>query len=71
MATLSEFIVEIGDVAASRLFGVKLRTIQSWRRRERYPRPDQAHEIVRLAGGKVDYAGIFGPAPTPARQEAA
>lgn len=63
--TLSKLISDMGDAAAAALFGVKLRTVQSWRRRERYPRPEMAWKIVEKAGGRVDYAGIFGP-PSPA-----
>lgn len=60
MATLPEFIERIGDNAAAELFGVKVRTIESWRRRERFPRVEQARVIVTRTRNEVDYAGIFG-----------
>jgi hypothetical protein len=61
--SLPKFIAAIGDPAAAELFDVKLRTVQSWRRRERHPRAEQAARIVELSGGEVDYAGIFAPEP--------
>lgn len=60
MLTLPEFIERIGDEAAATLFEAKLRTVQSWRRRERFPRAEQARIIVQRAAGEVDYEGIFG-----------
>lgn len=60
MATLPEYIERIGDSAAADLFGVKTRTIESWRRRERFPRVEQARLIVARTNNEVDYAGIFG-----------
>lgn len=45
------------------MVGVPLRTVQSWRRRERMPRPEQAREIVKLAGGRVTFEGIYGAWP--------
>lgn len=66
--SLPDFIAKIGDESAVELFGAKLRTVQSWRRRERYPRPDQARRIVAASGGEVSYAGIFSE---PQKQEVA
>lgn len=66
--TLTDLLIELGDSAAAELFGVKVRTIQSWRRGERYPRPEQAWVIVARSEGRVDYAGIYGPS-TPAANE--
>lgn len=73
MSTLPEFIAEIGDPAAADLFSVPVRTIASWRRRERTPRPAQAQQIVERTQGRVTFEGIFGPAPDPSssQQEAA
>ncbi len=39
-----------------------LRAVQSWRRRERYPRADQARRIVEVTEGRVDFSGIFAEA---------
>jgi hypothetical protein len=58
--TLVEFIQKEGDAAAAALFGVKLRTIGSWRRLERTPRPTQARRIVEATQGRVSMAGIYG-----------
>lgn len=65
MTILSKFIEEIGDEAASKAFGVKLRTVQSWRRGERLPRPRQVARIVAGSGGRVGLAGIYGAAESP------
>lgn len=67
---LPDFIAETGDDACVELFGVPLRTIQSWRRRERLPRPEQAREIVRLTSGRVTFDGIYGLHPEAADQPA-
>lgn len=60
--TLVEFIQKKGDAACAELFGVKLRTIGSWRRLERMPRPAQARRIVEVTGGAVSMAGIYAAA---------
>lgn len=59
--TLSEFIAEVGDRTAAELFRAPVRTIQSWRRRERYPRPATAQEIIGATDGRVTMQGIYGP----------
>lgn len=58
--TLPDFIAELGDEEAARLLDAPLRTVQSWRRRERKPRPAQAARIIAAAEGRLDYAGIYG-----------
>lgn len=58
--TLPEFIAEIGDIEFSRRLKTPVRTVQSWRRRERRPRPTQAQEIIRLANGRLDFEAIYG-----------
>ena len=60
--SLPEFIESVGDECAAQLFRAKLRTVQSWRRRERYPRADQARRIVEVTEGRVDFSGIFAEA---------
>lgn len=62
--TLPEFIREIGDEKAAELFNVKVRTVQSWRRREAFPYPRNAQQIVAAAEGRVDFQGIYGPPDT-------
>jgi DNA-binding transcriptional regulator YdaS (Cro superfamily) len=56
---LSAFIEEVGDEKAAKLFGVKVRTAASWRRRERIPRPKQVPNIVRASKGKVTLEGVY------------
>ena len=62
---LSEFIQTIGDAEAAKLFGVKPRTIGSWRRHERLPRSRRAKAIVDATrhhpAGSVDFDGIYQP----------
>jgi hypothetical protein len=60
--SLPEFIEDVGTKEAARLFKVKERTAASWKRRERYPRPAKAPEIIAATRGVVDYRGIYGPA---------
>lgn len=57
--TLCQYIVEVGDQAAVKAFGVKLRTVQSWRRGERVPRPSQVPRIIAGSGGRVGPSGIY------------
>ena len=57
--TLPKFIEEIGEAEAARIGQVKPRTIQAYRRRERYPRPEIAERFV--ATGLVDWEGIYAP----------
>lgn len=57
--SLPEYIEFIGDAKASVAFGVPARTVQSWRRRERVPRPAKAAEIVSIAGGALTMESIY------------
>lgn len=65
---LSTFIEKVGDERASKLFKVSRRTAQSWRLRERLPRPKQVPKIIKGSGGELSYESIYGPTP---RQRAA
>lgn len=71
MTTLKDFLCELGDEAASELLDVAPRTVASWRRGERLPRPAQAARIVRVSNGRVDYAGIYATRVTVITDEAA
>lgn len=64
--TLQEFIRQHGDAEAARLFGVRVRTVASWRRGERYPRVEQAQNIVLASKGTITLDGIFGVRATSA-----
>lgn len=57
--TLSEFIAEVGDEAAARLFGVATRTAAAYRRGEREPSTAKAREIVAAAGGRLTFEDCF------------
>lgn len=57
--TLKDFIESLGPNEAARLFGVKRRTVDSWRRGERAPRPAKAKEIVNLTGGVVTLSDCY------------
>jgi len=57
--TLPQFIESVGDEAAARLFDAEVRTVQSWRRRERLPRPDKAQHMVAAAGGCLSMDSIY------------
>ena len=54
---LPAYIEQIGDRAAAKLFDTELRTVQSWRRRERTPRKNKAKLIVEIS--PVTYEGIY------------
>ena len=56
--TLIEYIETVGDAAAAKVFGVKVRTAKSWRLGDRIPRPKIAKRIIRLA--PLTYEGIYG-----------
>lgn len=57
--TLPQFIESVGDEAAARLFEAELRTVQSWRRRERLPRPEKAQRMVALSDGRLTMESIY------------
>jgi len=57
--TLSEYISNAGDDIAAARFFVSERTAASWRRGERFPRPDKAKEIERITAGAVSFAECF------------
>lgn len=59
---LKKYIEIHGDNHCAVLFKVKPRTTASWRRGERYPRPEQANEIVKLTNGEVNLIGIYNTA---------
>jgi hypothetical protein len=67
--SLPDFIKKHGDEKCAVLFRSKLRTVGAWRRRERYPRPAKAQEMISVSGGELTMAGIF--SDTPAKKEAA
>lgn len=55
---LKTYIEQVGDAKAAKLFGVKTRTVMSWRLGDRTPRPKQAKVIV--AKSPVTMNGIYG-----------
>jgi len=55
---LISYLTQKGDAEAAKLFGVSKRTIQSWRLKERRPRPEQAQVIVKKS--PVTFEGIYG-----------
>ena len=57
--SLSAYIEKIGDAKAAKLFGVKIRTVASWRRGERIPQPKRAAIIVRASRGVITLEDIF------------
>jgi hypothetical protein len=48
------YLAAVGDEEASRVLGVKRRTVRSWRSGARRPRPAQAREIVKIAPVSLD-----------------
>ena len=58
--TLSDFVREYGLDHAARLFGVKPRTIESYIRGERRPRPDNALAFCERTKGQVSFSELYG-----------
>jgi hypothetical protein len=54
---LKEFIEQMGDEKAAKLFEVKPRTVMSWRLGDRVPRPKQARIITERSPVTLD--GIY------------
>lgn len=54
------FLAETGDRQAAALLKVKERTVKSWRRGERMPRPEAARDIVTRI--PITLADIYGNA---------
>lgn len=65
---LPTYIEAHGDTESARLFGVKERTVASWRRGERWPHPNKAREIETATKGRVSFSEIFS---TPRKHERA
>ena len=65
---LPAYIKSVGDARASELFGEPVRTVKSWRYRDRRPRPETAQKIVAATNGEVTLADIYGQ---PREQESA
>jgi uncharacterized protein YjcR len=59
---LPDYIKKYGDKSCASLFQVKVRTVASWRRRERFPRQKQAEKIIELTNGILSMDGIYGVA---------
>ena len=57
--SLPAYIALLGDEAFASRYGVKPRTAASWRRRERFPRLDQAHELVAKSNGELTIAMVY------------
>lgn len=55
---LPDYIKQVGDERFARQFKVNKRTVRSWRRMERRPRPETAQEIVEKT--PVTMEGIYG-----------
>ena len=56
---LDKYIENVGERAASELFGVKRPTVYAWRTGRRKPQPEKAKEIERVTGGKVKFAECY------------
>lgn len=56
---LKKYIEKHGDDKCAEIFNVKPRTAASWRRGERFPRPEQANFIVKATNGEVTLNGIY------------
>ena len=55
---LPDYITQVGASRFAKQFKVKKRTVDSWRRMERRPRPEKAQEIVEKT--PVTMEGIYG-----------
>lgn len=55
---LPDYIDQIGVTRFAKQFKVKPRTVSSWKRMERRPRPEKAQEIVEKT--PVTMEGIYG-----------
>lgn len=64
---LRTYLKAAGDETVAARIGVKPRTVASWRRGERMPRPDQARRLVDLSDGALTWSDVYAP-PAPATQ---
>ncbi len=58
---LAVFIQKQSDSVVADMLDVPERTVASWRRLERAPRPRQAMDIVSKTDGEVSWQGIYQP----------
>ena len=57
--TLPDYIRQIGEAKAATVFGVKQRTVKSWREGARQPRPLQAAKIEDITHGIVSFRECY------------
>jgi hypothetical protein len=57
--TLSEYITQIGDDKAAKLFDIDVRVAKSYRLKERQPKPQKAMEMVRKLKGAITLEEIY------------
>lgn len=57
--SLIDLITEIGDDRAAEMFGVKPRTVASWRRSERWPLARDIPHLIELSGGRLSLESFF------------
>jgi hypothetical protein len=63
ITTLSEFIASLGDAVFADRYGTKERTAASWRRGERFPRPEQARTLIENSLGELTMDMIYRAPP--------
>lgn len=69
MQTLPKFIKAVGIPEFADQMGIKLRTVISWSRQDRWPNKPNSDQIIELAKnspyGPIDYNGIFASEEDP------
>lgn len=57
---VSDFLRQHGDdISVALACRVSVRTVESWRRRERFPRPPALQRLIRMSGGRLTLDGAY------------
>lgn len=57
--TLQKYIERYGDAVCSEKWGIKLRTVAAYRRRERFPSRRVAIFLIENSDGELSMEGVF------------
>lgn len=56
---ITEYIKSVGVPVIAKQIGVTERAVQSWKLRQRKPRPEDAMKLVELSGGMISFSSIY------------
>lgn len=61
--TFQEYLADLGDARVATIYGVSVRTAESWRLGRRVPKPEMARQLVSHAHGLLTWDDIYAARP--------